>query len=101
MFNFLYGVMVGCLQCAYAGAKDFGNLLVFHFLEVFQVENHLLLLGQLVDSIYEFLLDVVAIEVRVAFQFVQYIRIDAVKGDRFVGMFLVGKGQAFVEGDAE
>ena len=30
MFNFLYSVMVGCFQCAYAGAKDFGNLFPGH-----------------------------------------------------------------------
>jgi hypothetical protein len=94
-------MMVGCLQGSDARTEDFGHLFIFHFLKIFHVENHLLLLGQLVDGMDEFLLDVVAIEVWVAFQFVQDIRIDAVKGNRFAGPFLVGKGQAFVECYAE
>ena len=47
-------MVVGCFQCTYAGSKDFGNLFVFHFLEVFQIKHHLLLFGKTISHLKGF-----------------------------------------------
>ena len=70
IFYFFHGMVIGCLQRSYTGTQNLRHLFVFHFLEIFQVEDDALLLGQLQDGLLEELLRFVAVEVRVTLQFV-------------------------------
>mgnify|MGYP000709580083 CR=1 FL=1 len=78
----------------------FPTCLVFHFLEIFQVEDDALFLGQLQDGLLKKPLRFVAVKVRVAFQLVYQSGIGIVDGQLVFGALLVQEVQAFVEGDA-
>ena len=66
---FIVGMVVRCLECSDRCSGDFGNVFVFHFVKISEIEDKPLLLRQPLNRLVEFALDPVAVKERIGIDF--------------------------------
>ena len=98
--NFFHCDMVGCFQRSLAGVEESADLAVFHLVEVAQLEDGALYVGQTGDGFLELCLCLVAVEVVVGHQTVGHAKVGIVGTDECEVLLSAHEVEALVDGNA-